>query len=146
MERFFVKIKKTKGCWHWLAAKDPNGYGQFNYNGVVLPAHKVSYIIHKGEVPKGMVLLHKCDNRYCVNPDHLEIGTQAENMADMVAKGRSCRGTAHRDAKLCPKRVRKARKMYESGKHTITAIAEYFGVTRSPMARAIRGESWGHVK
>jgi hypothetical protein len=74
-------------CWEWLGAVDSDGYGVFELNGSK-QAHKVSYELKVGLVPKGHVLLHSCDNPPCVNYHHLSVGTQAENMQDMVAKGR----------------------------------------------------------
>lgn len=93
-ERFWEKVEKTEGCWLWTASTR-NGYGQIALGGrgnPVLYAHRVSYEMHHGPIPDGLVVMHTCDVRSCVRPDHLTVGTQAENLADMVAKGRSYRG------------------------------------------------------
>ena len=82
-ERFWEKVKKTEGCWFWLAYKVPTGHGRFRVggkDGEMTPAHRVSYRLLKGEIPKGMDLDHLCKNPSCVNPEHLEPVTRAENV------------------------------------------------------------------
>src|SRR5690554_6899875 len=80
----------TTECWHWRKVR-PGGYGASEMLGERL-AHRVSWKIHHGEIPEGMCVLHKCDVRNCVNPDHLFLGTKADNHRDMVEKGRQPRG------------------------------------------------------
>lgn len=88
MERFFDKILKTESCWIWTGGSRGNGYGAFKLNGKVVDAHRVSYMIHKGDIPDHKLICHTCDNRSCVNPDHLFIGTHSDNMQDCKSKGR----------------------------------------------------------
>lgn len=88
-KRFWPKVKKENGCWKWLAAKN-YGYGQLGIkrSGPCIGAHRLSWILHYGEIPHDMCVLHKCDNRECTNPEHLFLGTQRDNVLDMMMKGR----------------------------------------------------------
>lgn len=83
------------GCWNWKTYIGKNGYGQFILNPKKVSAHRASWIIHKGEIPQGLFILHKCDNKKCVNPNHLFLGTQLENIRDAYSKGRGQIGKSH---------------------------------------------------
>ena len=91
-DRFREKwTTEPSGCWKWTASVRPNGYGQF-WDGVrVTYAHRVSYEMHNGEIPDGYVVMHSCDHKWCVNPDHLIATSQAENVADYVKKDKLTR-------------------------------------------------------
>lgn len=86
--RFWPKVKQTEGCWLWLGAKNPDGYGVFRIKNRGTSAHRIAYALKVGHIPTGVSVLHSCDNRSCVRPDHLFLGTQLENVNDMMKKGR----------------------------------------------------------
>jgi hypothetical protein len=87
--RFWAKVEKTEKCWEWTAALHETGYGIFGIGGKrVDRAHRISWRMHFGEIPKGMIICHRCDNPRCVRPDHLFVGTYADNTRDCMEKGR----------------------------------------------------------
>ena len=143
MQNFWEKVELIPfhSCWEWVAGKNSNGYGAFMRNG----AHRASYELHIGPIPKGKMVLHRCDNRTCVNPDHLFLGTNDDNMKDMVKKKRQrpCRGEQNGNAKLTKEEALEIRRLYQSGLHTMKSLARMFEV-RSPSTvnSVIRGGTW----
>ena len=88
-QRFMAKVDlEQNSCWEWIAATDVNGYGRFWYKDQMRLAHRISYILFVEDVPEDLCILHSCDNRACVNPSHLFLGTQKDNIHDMIKKGR----------------------------------------------------------
>jgi hypothetical protein len=100
--RFESKFIVTPGCWPWQNSRDTSGYGLFLLNRKQCKAHRVSYEMYVGPIPDGLHVLHSCDNPRCVNPDHLSVGTNLENMQDRERKGRGVRqfGEKHHNSKL----------------------------------------------
>ena len=143
--RFTSKtIKSESGCILWVGCIDEIGYGRFPFNGEN-KAHRVAYSYFIGDIPKGMKVLHKCDVRNCVNPDHLFLGTQADNVADMVKKGRNISihlfGERNPMSKLTETHVIEIREMVKSGFKQIEACRK-FGVSPMTVSRIIRGVTW----
>lgn len=148
VERFEEKFEKTEGeCWMWTASVAGKGYGQMK-----LPkqrkqeySHRLSYMIYKGEIPEGKYVCHTCDNPRCVNPDHLFIGTNKENLQDMKAKGRSTFGEKNARAKLTEEQVKQIKSCLDSGM-TQTQIAAAFNIHQVHVSRIKNGLRWEHLK
>src|SRR4249919_502266 len=100
MKRFWDKVKKSANCWEWTAFLHPSGYGVFRLRPKAIWAHRMSWILMRGKIPPGMNVLHRCDNKKCVNPEHLFLGTQRDNLLDMYGKGRGVAGEKHHRSKL----------------------------------------------
>ena len=130
-------------CWEWLGAVSPDGYGNFSSG----KAHHFSWSLHFGD-RGGKYVLHKCDNRKCVNPSHLMLGTHYDNMADMMAKGRQCRGSRNGKAKLTDDIAREIRRRYVRGCpiNGSAAMAAEFGCHKSTILAVATGLLWKHVQ
>lgn len=136
------------GCFLWLASVETSGYGHGSFRGVKFRAHRAAWVETNGPIPEGMAVLHKCDTRPCINPEHLFLGTSDDNIADRVRKGRSGGGSlpgeAHPNAKLTPDAVALIRAMRADGA-THEKIAEEIGVGRRCVGRVLDGTSWSHI-
>ena len=97
-----VKVGKTDSCWEWTGAQFANGYGAFQVNGKTVRAHRFAWELAHGPIPEGIRVLHHCDNRLCCRPDHLFLGTDADNAADKIAKGRDRRPARPPRKTHCP--------------------------------------------
>ena len=150
-QRFWRKVAKGQPneCWEWLGGKRPNGYGHIQEGGrnsSDISTHRVSYRLRYGQIPKGLVVMHKCDNPSCVNPEHLMLGTYQANTADMIKKGRKVTvaplGTENGKAILDEAKVRFIRNSTDSH----AAVARQLGVSSGAIRGVRIGRTWGHVK
>jgi hypothetical protein len=151
-KRFWSKVNRPSlhKCWEWTSGTNNNGYGQFTVNAKIGKrlSHRLAYADKHGPIPHGMNVLHKCDNRLCVNPGHLFLGTQKDNMQDMLAKGRRTytnpRGEKNGRAILTPEQVTELRIAYVRGE-TSAALANRFGVAIGVVYPIISGRNWKHL-
>lgn len=152
-ERFWTMVRKTKHCWEWTGQRLPRGYGLIKRNrshplGRNAYAHRISWEIHCGPIPDGKFVLHRCDNPSCVNPAHLFLGGNKENMADCAQKGRvrgctkmNWRGERSPRAKLTDKAVRDIM----TGKQSLAALASKYGVSKGTIWKVRKGYTWGNA-
>jgi len=151
-ERFWMRVRKSLGCWEWSGGLYGNKYGRFWVPRPAVPrsrlAHRVSWELEYGSIPRGMLVLHHCDNRKCVRPSHLFLGTYQDNVDDMDAKGRGRRGRfpgeSNRRSTLTTSQVVEIRRRFSSGERQAD-IAKDMGITQSHVSQLGRGLVWKHV-
>ena len=136
---------EATGCWVWIGGRTANGYGLITMPGERL-AHRVAYRAWKDmNLPRGLVVRHTCDNRLCVNPEHLLAGTYAENSQDMVDRGRACFGEKNPRAKLTEEAVQLIREIHAQGNHSQRWLAKAFGVTPATICMLLSRKLWRTV-
>ena len=139
-DRFFQFVSRTDDCWEWQGYRGPvDRYGRFMVkrpDGKRTPrlAHRASWELHSGPIPSGLQVLHRCDNRRCVNPEHLFLGTQLDNIRDMDAKGRRVTWLHALDATS----VRQIRERYAQGGITQAQLAKEYGIAPITVSRVVR--------
>jgi len=150
IERFWTKVQKTEGCWLWTGGTD-EGYGALSTTlepdcGRRERAHRFAYKRLVGPIPDGLYVCHTCDNRRCVNPDHLFLGSHLANIEDKLQKERHCRGSSHGMSKLSEDDVIEIRRLYSTGDFLQREIAEKYGVCKQTISAIVRGQTWRHLK
>lgn len=176
IDRFTQKVCKSEaGCWLWTAGICPNGYGMTFIRSKQIKTHRAAYLLFVGEIPDGMLVLHRCDVRHCVNPAHLYVGTHKQNMEDMKSRGRSLagdrnparmypesrprgdnnpsrkyiekrpRGERHAQAKLTNEIVLEIRRMHKAGSGE-RAIALHFGIAKTTVRNVFTRRTWKHIE
>ena len=149
MKRFWEKVDKSGDCWVWTGRLRPDGYARVGYKGGRCLVHRLSWILHYGEIQDGMDVLHTCDNPPCVNPNHLFLGTHLENMQDRDSKGRGkiprISGSRHWNSSLHEGDVRVIRDLHANGcmqKH----ICEFLGIASGVVSEIVNRKAWKHVQ
>lgn len=168
IDRFLARVEYAGECWLWQGHLT-NGYGRFGFQKKMYKAHRFAYLAFVGTIPPGLDVLHKCDTPNCVRPEHLFVGTHADNMRDMASKGRSHwqqrpedvpRGDRHRthiaphlaprgerngQAKLTAEQVETIRQLLQT-EHNYTKIGRQFSVTRGAIRRIANGRGWQNLQ
>ncbi len=145
IERFWNKVLKTSGCWEWTGAKS-RGYGAFRLNGVFTSASRASWIIHNGPIRSTRIFVcHTCDNKACVNPSHLFLGTTQDNMDDMVRKGRgNTKVELNNSAKHTTADVLLIRFLHSIGARQ-KDMAEWFSTNKVRISSIVNRKTWRHI-
>ena len=141
--RFWARVHKGTGCWDWLGCVR-GGYGTISYLGKQVQSHRLSYEWSYGQIPYGLWVLHRCDNRSCVRPDHLFLGTPLDNNRDAINKGRNARGSKSPRAKLNESQVREILRRAESGVSR-SDLAIRFGMSYGMIVFILTRRKWKHV-
>lgn len=145
--RFWLRLAPAAPdkCWLWRGCVDSSGYGLVRIDGRLVKAHRYAYERARGAIPPGLVVRHRCDVRRCCNPDHLETGTQADNMRDRDERGRhvALRGEAHGRAKLT---ARQASEICAAKGEPQRVTAARFGVSIYCISDIQRGKTWRHLR
>jgi len=137
-QRFWSKVNKTDDCWLWTGYCNTFGHGVIGMNNKLPFVHRLSWIFAGNTIPDGHVVRHKCRSKNCLNPAHLEIGTQAENMADMIRDGTSNKGIKNPNCKLTEEQVHEIRASTE----TNTLLAKKYNVSQPTISNIRAGKSW----
>ncbi len=145
--RFHAKYERRPGrCWEWTAHRNSWGYGRFRCGKRLWLAPRFQWVLCRGRIPRGKLVLHNCDNPGCVNPNHLWLGTNMDNSKDKIAKGRDrpLRGVANGRAILTESDVREIRSLAEDGV-SIREMAEHYDVGESTIGYITTRRSWAHI-
>lgn len=142
-----VPVNLKTPCWFFEGYLDKDGYGIFRINKKMCRAHRISYELYKGKIPKGFLVCHKCDIPACVNPKHLFLGTDQDNANDKCRKNRLAPavGSKHGNAKLTEQQVLKIRKLVSKRLYSQAEIAKRYKVSPLTISFLVRRITWGHV-
>ena len=142
----YSELQKS-GCIYWTGTIESTGYGSVRFQGKRLKAHRAAWIACYGDIPNGILVLHKCDNKCCINPEHLWLGSQKDNMRDMIQKGRKVvhSGEDHWGAKLTEDDVRYIRDQVSNGAKKQSQLADEFGMRLQSINDIVRGKIWKHI-
>lgn len=142
--RFWSKVQRGDGCWEWQGGTNSDGYGSHSVCGVNWKAHRYAWHITNGPIKDGLYVCHMCDNRTCVNPAHMFLGTVYDNISDMDQKGRRAVGTQNGKAKMTEAIVHRVRELRSLG-YSFTEIAAQVGMSKGAVQHVVSGATWSHL-
>lgn len=146
--RFWSRVDQLDGpneCWLWTGTIQPNGYGRTYFDWRPVQAHRLAYELAKGPIPEGLCVLHSCNNRACVNPAHLRLGTRVDNTRQRETDGRGVHGERHYRHKLTEVQVLEIRGRYATGEWSQIELAREFGASSCSIADVVHGRTWKHL-
>jgi len=141
----FVAVQ-LNGCWFWTGELNADGYGVYRIEGKAFLAHRIAYWLSHNDFDPALSVCHRCDNRPCINPDDLFLGTRAENIADRHAKGRSVRGESQGLSKLTDEKVREIKQAWAGRLKTQRQMAQEYGVCNDTVYKICTGKNWKHIQ
>lgn len=152
IQRFWKYVAKSSGCWTWSGARHGCGYGQLSVRGVPFLAHRISFEIAHGPIPPGLSVLHRCDIKLCVNPEHLFLGDDSVNQVDALSKGKHAsqthpecfQGEGNSQARITAEQVREIRTLFSEGVSQ-RSIAQQFGFSYSAIRGIVKRSRWKHL-
>jgi hypothetical protein len=148
--KFWAKINilGPDDCWEWKSPTSSKGYGRYTVGGKTIYAHRIAWELTHGSIPKGLFVCHHCDNRKCINPNHMFLGTNQDNVDDMVNKGRNFipKGEKQGSAKLTEEQVMEIRRLYTTLECTSREIlGKLYNVSSRQISAIINREYWRHI-
>lgn len=144
-KRFWDRVDRSGDCWLWKGAVISSGYGHLWIDGNTMLAHRYSYSLVHGSAPEGMLVCHRCDNKRCVNPSHLFVGTHKDNTLDAVAKGRmGGRGEKNDNAKLSEDDIVEIRRLYSLGAKQ-RVLGKMWKTSQSNISLIVLRKHWSHI-
>jgi len=140
-------VPTKNGCLEWSMYREPAGYGRTNINGKTVSTHRLAIELEGITIPDGMYVCHHCDNPSCANPDHLFIGSNADNMNDMVAKGRNvyAKGSSNSGSILTEEQVLEMRSLYSTSRYTQRILGDMYGTSRCNVSMIVNRKHWKHI-
>ena len=142
--RFFSKVEKTEGCWLWTSYRNKMGYGKFTIGRKIYYSHRISWEIENGDIPRRTSVCHHCDNTSCVNPNHLFIGTQSDNLKDSSMKGRTSRGQHRPLSKITDEVASKIRSEHAFGALQIHLCDKYH-LSKTTIHNLVNRKTYKHI-
>ena len=144
LEENSIPVTET-GCWIWEASLHNTGYGKMRYRGKKVTAHRISYMVYKGEIPKDMFVLHSCDVRECINPNHLRLGDHIDNMSDMSSRNRT-RNQTGTTRYLDREQVLDVREKFASGEYRQIDLARMYNVHDCVIRQIVQGKTYKDIQ